>query len=116
MKAKRSGKAVRHSEGAASNTSRESDKLFIFRLYVTGSTPNSVRAVENIKRICEKHLGGCYELSVVDLYEAPAEARREQIVAAPTLVRSEPEPRKKVVGSLSDEAQVLRVLGIGPKG
>lgn len=83
-----------------------------FHLYVTGATPNSTRAVRNIKAICEEFLAGRYELSIIDMYQQPELAQQAQIVAAPTLVRWQPLPRRRLVGDLSDRATVLTVLGL----
>ncbi|MGI4884639.1 MAG: circadian clock KaiB family protein [Janthinobacterium lividum] len=85
---------------------------YAFDLYVTGATPNSTRAVRNIKEICERYLAGRYELRIVDLYQQPLLAQQEQIVAAPTLVRVRPLPRRQLVGDLSDRAAVLAALGL----
>ena len=82
------------------------------RLYVTGSTPRSVKAVSNVRAICDEHLAGRYDLEVVDLYQRPELAREEQVMAAPTLVRELPEPIRKVVGDMSDEDKVLYSLNI----
>jgi len=72
------------------------------RLFVTGSTPRSVKAITNIRAICDEHLAGRYDLEVVDLYLRPDLAREEHVMAAPTLVREEPVPVRKVVGDMSD--------------
>jgi circadian clock protein KaiB len=85
---------------------------YVLRLYVAGSKSCSVRAVANIKRICERYLPGRYRLDVVDLYQQPALAKRDNVLAAPTLVRTEPGPTRRVVGDLSDERRVLNGLGI----
>jgi circadian clock protein KaiB len=85
---------------------------FVLRLYVAGTRSCSVRAIANIKRICERHLPGRYRLDVVDLYQQPALAKRDDVLAAPTLVRTEPGPICRIVGDLSDERRVLAGLGI----
>ena len=71
-----------------------------------------MRAVANIKRICERYLSGRYRLDVVDLYQQPALAKEDGVLAAPTLVRTEPGPILRIVGDLSDERRVLAGLGI----
>ncbi len=81
-------------------------------LYVTGATPSSLRAVRNLRRICEERLHGIYDLRIVDIYQQPALARDEQIVAAPTLVKSLPLPVRRIIGDMSDEARVLAGLGL----
>lgn len=90
-------------ELAASGTK---EKYFL-RLYIAGSTPQSNRAVANIKIICEEHLKGQYELEVVDLYEKPYLAAGEQIIAAPTLIKKLPLPLRRIIGDMSDTDRVL---------
>lgn len=77
------------------------------RLYVAGSTARSVAALTNLRRFCETHLAGRYEIEVVDLLLNPQLAAGDQILAVPTLVRKFPEPMRKIIGDLSSEAQVL---------
>ena len=89
--------------------------IYVLRLFITGMTPNSKRAVENIKKICEEHLEGRYELQVIDIYQQPALAEGEQIIAAPTLIKVLPAPIKKLIGDMSDTKKVLLGLGIRPK-
>lgn len=83
------------------------DKAYLLRLYVAGQTPKSLLAFTNLKRICEDHLQGCYEIEIVDLLENPQLARGDQILAVPTLVRRLPEPIKKIIGDLSNTERVL---------
>jgi circadian clock protein KaiB len=92
------------------------DETYVLRLYVTGQTPNSVRAVENIKRICEQHLHGRYDLEVIDIYQRPSLAAGERIIAAPTLVKTLPAPIRRFVGDLSDTEKVLFGLDLVPRG
>jgi circadian clock protein KaiB len=84
----------------------------VLKLYVTGMTPNSVRAIENLRRICEEHLKGNYELEVIDIYQHPTLASGEQIIAAPTLVRKLPPPLRKFIGDLSNIDKILMGLDI----
>ncbi len=88
---------------------------YILRLYITGMTPNSKRAVENVKRICEEHLAGRYELEVIDIYQQPSLAVGEQIIAAPTLIKKLPTPLKKLIGDMSNTEKVLLGLDLRPK-
>ena len=99
-----------HLEEAAS-----SDARYVLRLYVTGQTPNSLRAIENIKRICEEHLAGRYDLEVIDIYQRPRLAVGERIIAAPTLVKTLPAPIRRFVGDLSDTEKVLFGLDLIPR-
>jgi circadian clock protein KaiB len=84
---------------------------YILRLYVTGSSTHSLRAVHNLKKICEEHLPD-YDLEIIDIYENPAAAREEQIIAAPTLVKKLPRPLRKFVGDLSNTQKILIGLDI----
>ena len=85
---------------------------YVLRLYITGSTKRSSRAIETTRQICDTHLKGRHELIVVDLYEHPEAAAREQIIASPTLVRLLPAPLRRIIGDLSDRQRVLASLGI----
>jgi len=85
------------------------------RLYVAGQTSNSIRAFANLKKICEEHLKGKYEIEVVDLCKNPQLAAGDQILAIPTLVRKLPEPIKKIIGDLSNTERVLVGLDIRSK-
>jgi circadian clock protein KaiB len=84
------------------------------RLYVAGQTPKSVAAITNLKKLCERHLAGRYNVQVIDLMKDPALAQRDQIVAIPTLIRQLPEPMKRVIGDLSNSDRVLVGLDIEP--
>src|SRR5262245_16332550 len=83
-------------------------------LHVAGLSPQSTLAVANVKGICETHLAGRYDLEVVDLYQQPALARGEQILAAPTLVKKKPLPLRRLVGNMSRTDRVLVGLGVRP--
>lgn len=89
-----------------------SDGFYRLRLYVTGSTPRSSRAIANLRAILEEHVPGRYELDVVDLYQQPHLAKDAQVIAAPTLVKELPEPVRKIVGDMSNEDRVLIGLDI----
>jgi circadian clock protein KaiB len=86
------------------------------RLYVAGMTPTSIRAFENLKKLCEEHMHGAYKIQVVDLLERPTLARGDQIIAVPTLVRRLPTPVKKIIGDLSNTERVLVGLDLRPAG
>jgi circadian clock protein KaiB len=88
---------------------------YVLQLYITGSTQNSVRAVKNIKELCEEHLQGRYELEIIDIYQQPELVERGQIIAAPTLIKKSPLPQARLVGDLSDRRKVLAGLGLPPK-
>jgi len=84
------------------------------KLYVAGRTPKSVAALENLKRICETHLAGQYQIEVIDLLVNAQLAAGDQILAVPTLVRKVPEPIRKIIGDLSNEERVLVGLDVQP--
>ncbi len=97
--------------GVAPEAAVEGDR-YVLHLYVTGSTRRSTRAIETIRQICDAHLKGRHELEVIDLYQHPEAAAREQIIAAPTLVKLFPAPLRRVIGDLSDRPRVLASLGL----
>jgi circadian clock protein KaiB len=84
------------------------------RLYVAGQSPKSIRAFTNLKRLCEEHLAGRYQIEVIDLLKHPQLAAGDQIVAVPTLVRKLPEPIKKIIGDLSHDDRTLVGLDLRP--
>jgi circadian clock protein KaiB len=95
-----------------SETAESGLSPYLLRLFVTGNTHRSIRAVENIRRICEQHLKGRYDLEVIDLYQQPELAAREQLFAAPTLVKALPLPVRRMVGDMTDEGRVLSGLDL----
>jgi circadian clock protein KaiB len=96
---------------AGSQTSAGAER-YVLRLYVTGSTKRSTRAIETTRQICDTHLKGRHDLEVIDLYLNPEAAAREQIIAAPTLVKLLPAPLRRIIGDLSDQPRVLAGLGL----
>ncbi len=88
---------------------------YLLRLYVSGMTPNSIRAIENIRQICAEHLEGRYQLEIIDIYRQPIFAKEGQIVAAPTLVKELPPPLRKFIGDLSQTERILLGLDIRTK-
>ena len=91
------------------------NKKYVLRLYIAGVTPKSTRAIMNIKKICEEHLKGRYELAVIDIYQQPILAKGEQIIAAPTLLKKLPLPLRKFIGDMSDTKKILVGLDLRPK-
>ena len=85
------------------------------RLFVTGTTPRSARAIQNIRAICEEYLQGRYDLEVIDIYQYPEHLKAEQIFVTPTLVKRLPLPVRKLIGDLSDTGRVLIGLDIEPR-
>lgn len=87
-------------------------KNYVLRLFITGATPNSVRALTNIKQICENHLKGRYSLEIIDVYQQAEIAEKEQLVALPLLIRKLPLPERRLIGDMSDIQKVLKGLEI----
>jgi len=88
--------------------------IWNLRLYVAGQTPRSIRAFDNLRKICEEHLAGRYSLEVIDLTVNPQLAKGDQILALPTLVRKLPPPLRKIIGDLSNTERVLVGLDLRP--
>ena len=88
------------------------DEIYRLRLFVTGASPNSTRAITNLKKICETYLTGNYELEIIDVYQQPLIAQKEQIVALPLLIKKAPGIERRLIGDMSDKERVLRGLGL----
>jgi circadian clock protein KaiB len=100
-------KLARTGEAAASSK-------YLLKLYITGATPKSVRAIENVKRVCEEHLKGRYRLEVVDIYQQPEKARSEDVLAAPTLIKQLPLPLRRLIGDMANTDRILVGLDLRP--
>jgi len=92
--------------------SNDLNEEYILRLFVTGASPNSSRAITNLKEICETHLKGNYKLEIVDVYQQPLIAENEQIIALPLLIKKSPSPERRLIGDMSDIEKVLRGLNL----
>ena len=92
-----------------------SNERYILRLYVAGMTSRSARAVENVRAFCEKHIEGRYDLQVIDVYQQPALAKSEQLIAAPTLIKKLPLPLRRLIGDMSNEDRILVGLDLVPR-
>ena len=99
---------------SAASVDRADKPEWQLRLYVAGQTAKSAAALANLKRLCDSHLAGRYDIEVVDLLVNPKLAAGDQILAVPTLVRKFPEPIRKIIGDLSDEERVLVGLDVKP--
>jgi circadian clock protein KaiB len=88
---------------------------YALRLYIAGTSPKSLRAIANVKKICEENLHGQYELQVIDLYQQPQLAQGEQIIAAPTLIKKLPLPLRRIIGDMSSAERVLVGLDLRKK-
>jgi circadian clock protein KaiB len=91
---------------------QKSTKEYVLRLFITGATPNSVRALTNLKKLCEVYLKGKYSLEIIDVYQQADIAEREQLIALPLLIKKLPLPEKRMIGDLSDTDKVLKGLGL----
>jgi len=91
------------------------NKEYVLRLYIAGTTSKSIRAVANIKEICESSLKNRYDLEVIDIYQQPVLMKGEQIIAAPTLVKKLPLPLRKFIGDMSDTERILVGLDLKPR-
>src|SRR5262245_14053674 len=99
-------------KAAALETAARSSNDYQLLLFVTGHTQKSIRAVQNVRRLCDKLLPGRYDLQVIDLYQQPELAAQHQLVAAPTLLKILPLPPRMLVGDMSDARRVLAGLGL----
>lgn len=93
----------------------DKEEKYVLKLYITGSTPRSTRAIMNIRRICEEHLRDRYELEIIDIFQRPVLAKGEQIIAAPTLIKKLPLPLRKFIGDMSDTERILVGLDLRRK-
>ncbi len=112
-KKKISGKSAIALEKAGNAAGKR--QLYVLKLYVAGINPRSSEAIRSIKEICEQHLRGRYDLEIIDIYQQPALARGEQIIAAPTLIKKLPIPLRRFIGNLADRERVLVRLDLKPK-
>lgn len=85
---------------------------YVLRLFITGATPNSIRAISNIRLICEEHLKGRYSLEIIDVYKQEGIAEKEQLIALPLLIKTFPSPERRFIGDLSNSEKVLKGLGL----
>lgn len=97
------------------NNSPITETEYILNLYVTGMSPGSLKAIENLKSICEKYLQGKYRLEITDILKYPETMYENDLIASPTLIKRAPAPVKKLIGDLSNRERVLKLLSIHPK-
>lgn len=93
--------------GIVGNVALQADTKIVLKLYVSGQTANSVRAIANLRQICDEELSGRYVLDVIDVTRQPEVAERKKILATPALIKEIPPPLRRIVGDLSDREQVL---------
>ena len=102
-------------EPSKTATDTSGQALYVFRLYITGTTPKSTRAVHNLIQLCQAYLVGRYDLEVIDLYQQPSLAQAEDIIAVPTLLKKQPLPIQKLLGDLSNTQQLMAGLGLSAR-
>lgn len=95
--------------------SKEKQPEYVLRLYITGTTTHSTRAIVNVRRLCETYLGGRVQLEIIDLLKQPARASQAQIIASPTLVKERPLPLRRFIGDLSNTSRLLAALDLAPQ-
>ena len=100
------------SKQSINGKNKPSSGEYVFRLYVTGASPNSVRAIANTKSICEEHFRKNYDLEIIDVYQQPAIARLENIIALPLLIKKHPLPERRLIGDMSNIEKVLKSFGL----
>ncbi len=105
-------KKIDDSQALKDSIEKLKTEKYRLRLFITGITPQSSRAVANIKKICEEHLKGRYELEVIDLYQQPELAKGEQIIAVPTLIKKLPLPLRRIIGDMSGTERIIAGLDL----
>ena len=101
-----------HQLKAAARATTPKSESYMLRLFTTGTSPRSTRALRNLHEICESNLKGRYRLEVIDIYQEPGRASESDIIAAPTLIKDQPLPQRRMIGDLSDRPKVLLSLAI----
>lgn len=99
----------------AATSGDSSNGAYVFRLYIAGGAPNSVRALANLYALCRKHFPESHRIEVIDVLQEPLRALAEAILVTPTVVKMFPVPQQQIIGNLSEEAEVLRALGLPAK-
>jgi circadian clock protein KaiB len=96
----------------ASGADKISEDFYSLRLFIAGASPVSVRAIQNIRKICEEFLTGRYDLEIIDAHQQPLMVKNEDVTAIPMLIKKTPYPKKRLIGDFSDREKVLKGLGI----
>lgn len=112
---KKSPNSTDQFEAIAAATTAPANSHYVLRLFIIGTTSQSMRAVSNIRKICEENLEGRYKLDIVDISQHPALAKGEQIVAAPTLIKQLPLPLRRFIGDMSQTERILVGLDLGKR-
>jgi circadian clock protein KaiB len=88
---------------------------YVLRLFVSGMTPKSIQAIDNLKKICEEQLHGRYNLEIIDISQQPGSVKKQEIIATPTLIKELPKPIRRIIGDLSNKERILIGLNLKPK-
>lgn len=103
---------IRKKDNDTVDLNEDETEYYELRLFVTGASPNSVRAISNIKKICELYIQHKYSLEIIDIYQNTSLAEEEQLIALPLLIKKSPLPERRLIGDMSDNNKVLKGLGI----
>ena len=98
-------------QGSKTEPVKTENSCYVLRLYITGASPNSSRAITNLKSFLEKHLKSLYELQIIDVYQQPHIAKTVDIIALPMLLRESPLPRIRLIGDMSNNEKLFRIMG-----
>ena len=88
------------------------DEHYALRLFIAGSSPVSIRAIKNLRDICEEFLAGRFTLEIIDAHQQPQLVKDENVTAIPMLIKKEPQPKRRLIGDFSDREKVLKGLGL----
>jgi circadian clock protein KaiB len=91
---------------------KKNGNYFVFKLYITGASPNSSRAITNLKKIFDTMLVKNYEMEVIDVYQHPVLAKKENIIALPLLIKKSPLPERRLIGDMSDTQKLVSLIGM----
>jgi circadian clock protein KaiB len=103
---------MKRNAGSGFGAGSISEDAHVFRLYVTGASPNSSRAISNLKALFEKYMKCPYELQIIDVYQQPQIAKSVDIIALPLLIRKLPLPERRLIGNMSNEEKIMKSLGL----
>lgn len=99
-------------QNSTSGELTDSEEHYTLKLFVSGTSPNSVKAINNLQVICESHLKGRYDLEIIDIHQQPEQVKYEDVAAVPMLIKKAPLPLRRLIGDMSEKEKVLRGLGL----
>jgi len=97
----------KHASVLSRATEARAKEKYVLRLYVSGITPRSTRAIRSVKDVCDQSLKGRYDLEIIDIYQQPASVRKDQVIVAPTLIKKLPLPLRRLIGDMADKEKIL---------